>query len=490
MLKTIQTNYDSTGTQPPIEEVTTKADAINKIFAAQQKHALKLRSSTYKDRLEILDRFEKVFARSYDKMYAAAKADFGKSEAEVDLTEIFAVRGELGHLRKHLKKWMKPKSVRPTVALLGTKAKIMIEPKGVCLVISPWNYPFNLSFGPLLTALAAGNTVILKPSEMTPNMSACMREILEEAFEPHEVSVFEGDANVSSYLTSLPFDHIFFTGSPEVGKHVMTAAAKNLTSVTLELGGKSPTIVDETANIKKAARNTLWGKFANNGQTCIAPDYLFVHESVKNELVEELKISAQKLYGGTETLQVNNDYCRIVNQRHYQRVNNLLEEAVANGATVIDGGNKDEKDNFIAPTILDNVSQESRILEEEIFGPLLPVMTYTDLDQVVDYINAKPKPLALYIYSKNNNNINKILTETSSGDAVINHNMLQFLHMNLPFGGVNNSGIGKAHGEHGFKAFSHERSVLRDYYNSTHMFYPPYTPKVKKLIKTTIKYLT
>ena len=490
MLKTIPSNYENTEIQSENSDVVSSNVAIDKLFAMQQKHSLKLRSSTYKDRVALLDRFEKVFNASYDKLYAAANKDYGKTEAEVDLTEIFSVKAELAHIRKHLKKWMKTKRVGITLSTLGTFGKIMIEPKGVCLVISPWNYPYNLSFGPLLTALAAGNTVILKPSEMTPNMSACIREILEEAFDPQEVSVIEGDANVSTYLTSLPFDHIFFTGSPAVGKYVMAAAAKNLTSVTLELGGKSPTIVDETANIKKAAMNIMWGKFTNNGQTCIAPDYLFAHESVKNELVEELKTNIQKLYGDKEKMQVNTDYCRIVNQRHFNRVNGLLENAVEKGATVINGGLTDASENFIAPTVLDNVATDSDILEEEIFGPLLPIMSYTDINQVINYINAKPKPLALYIYSKNNENINKVLTETSSGDAMINHNVLHFLHANLPFGGVNNSGIGKAHAEHGFKAFSHERSILRDRFSSTHMMYPPYTPKVKKLIKTAIKFLT
>jgi len=270
----------------------------------------------------------------------------------------------------------------------------------------------------------------------------------------------------------------------------MSAAAKHLTSVTLELGGKSPTIVDETANLKKAAQSTMWGKFTNNGQTCIAPDYLFVHESVKNEFVELLKDNIQKLYGNKETIKTNTDYCRIVNERHFKRVNGLLENAVEKGASLINGGLTDPSQNFIAPTVLDNVASDSEILEEEIFGPLLPVMSYNNLDDVISYINAKPKPLALYVFSKNNSNIEKILTETSSGDAVINHNMLQFLHPNLPFGGVNNSGIGKAHADSGFKAFSHERSVLRDRFSTTHMFYPPYTPKVKKMIKQTIKLLT
>lgn len=463
---------------------------IDSIFAAQSKHALELRKSTYKQRLELLERFERVFTNSYQKLYDAAFADYKKTEAEVDLTEIFAVMSELKHTKRHLKKWMKAKRVLPTKSSFGTSAKIVKEPKGVCLVVSPWNYPYNLSFGPMITALAAGNTVIIKPSEMTPNMSKVINEIVTEVYEPHEVSVVEGEVDVSSYLTSLPFDHIFFTGSPAVGKIVMAAAAKHLTSVTLELGGKSPTIVDATANLKKAARNIAWGKFTNNGQTCIAPDYLFVHESVKAEFLDELKQNIQKLYGSKDSVESNSDYCRIVNARHHQRINRLLDDATANGAKPVIGGSVNADTNFIAPTVLDNLPSDSSILEEEIFGPLLPVMSYTDLDQVIDFINAKPKPLALYVYSSENTLIDRVITETSSGDVCVNHNMVHFGHSNLPFGGVNNSGIGKAHSHYGFDEFSHSRSVLRDRFSATHMFYPPYTDKVKKMIKQAAKFFT
>lgn len=480
----------ATVTPIKIAQANHSFDELDKLFKSQQEHALELRKSNYKDRLELLNRFERVFSQSHQKLYDAAYADYKKSEAEVDLTEIFAVMSELKHTKRHLKKWMKAKKVLPTKASFGTSAKILKEPKGVCLVISPWNYPYNLSFGPMLTALAAGNTVMLKPSEMTPNMSRAIREIVEETFEPNEVCVVEGEVEVSSYLTSLPFDHIFFTGSPAVGKIIMAAAAKNLTSVTLELGGKSPTIVDASANIKKAARNIAWGKFTNNGQTCIAPDYLFVHDSVKDEFINEFKQSVQKYYGSKEAIESNPDYCRIVNSRHYQRINKLLENAVEGGAKQHTGGSVNSDSNFIAPTMLDNIKPNSSILKEEIFGPLLPVMAYSDLTQAIEFINSKPKPLALYIYSKNNTVINRVLTETSSGDVCINHNMVHFAHSNLPFGGVNNSGIGKAHAEYGFNEFSHQRSVLRERFSATHMFYPPYTNKVKGLIKQAIRYFT
>ena len=467
----------------PELNLDTKA-AIDAAFTAQKAYALKLRKSTCAQRLEVLARFEKVFKASYDKIYASAAADFGKPEAEVDIAEIMIVLSELSHIRKKLKGWMKPVSVRTSMTMLGTSSKIITEPKGTSLVISPWNYPFNLTFGPMMSAIAAGNPVILKPSEMTPNMSRVIAEIVSEAFRPEEVSLFEGDAAVSAYLTSLPFDHIFFTGSPAVGKHVMAAAAKNLTSVTLELGGKSPVIVDKSADIKKTARSVSFGKFSNNGQTCIAPDYLFVHESIKDALVAELKSCIARQYGEGSDAQGNGDYCQVVNQGHHNRISGLLSDALANGAQVISGGQVDDGDRFIAPTLIEGMADSSRIMDEEIFGPVLPIKTFSDLGNVIDYVNSKPKPLALYVFARDKAAINKVLEETSAGDTCINQTVMHFVHPNLPFGGVNNSGIGKSGGEWGFKAFSHERSVLQDKFGSGHMMHPPYTPKVKKMIKT------
>jgi aldehyde dehydrogenase (NAD+) len=458
--------------------------AIDAAFEAHKAYALKLRKSTCAQRLEVLARFEKVFKNSYDKIYASAMADFGKPGAEVDIAEIMIVLSELAHTRKKLKKWMKPVSVRASMTMLGTSSKIVTEPKGTSLVISPWNYPFNLTFGPMISAIAAGCTVMIKPSEMTPHMSKVIAEIVEEAFRPEEVSLFQGEADVSSYLTSLPFDHIFFTGSPAVGKHVMAAAAKNLTSVTLELGGKSPVIVDKSADLMKTARSVSWGKFNNNGQTCIAPDYLFVHESIKDELIVELKASMARQYGEGSDAQANGDYCQVVNSGHHGRISGLLSDALAGGAELITGGQIDDAERFIAPTLLQGMTADSRIMNEEIFGPVLPIMTFTDLDEVIGFINDKPKPLALYFFGRDKAAINKVMEETSAGDTCINQVVMHFVHPNLPFGGVNNSGIGKSGGEWGYKAFSHERSVLQDKFASGHMMHPPYTPKVRKLIKT------
>jgi aldehyde dehydrogenase (NAD+) len=463
---------------------------IDNAFACQQSYALELRKSDYKRRIAVLDRFEQVFRASEEKIYKSAAGDFGKPQAETDMAEIMPVLMELKHVRKNLKKWMKPVPVRPTMMLFGTSSKIVKEPKGVTLVVSPWNYPFYLTFGPMISSIAAGNTVIIKPSEMTPNMSAIISEIVEKAFSPEEVCLFQGEANVASYLTNLPFDHIFFTGSPAVGKHVMAAAARNLTSVTLELGGKSPVIVDQSVDIKKAVKSIAWGKFVNNGQTCVAPDYLYVHESIKGEFVTEMVACVDKQYGLGNDAKDNDDYCQVVNDSHYQRIRRLLTDAQAQGGKLITGGQTDDAGRFIAPTLIEGMSRNAAIMSEEIFGPLLPIITFTDLDEVISYVNSKPKPLALYIFSKDSRNIEKILTETSAGDSCINQTMMHVAHQNLPFGGVNNSGIGKSGGIWGFDAFSHGRSVLTDKFSSASMLHPPYTPKVRKLIKMAIKMMS
>ena len=463
---------------------------IDNAFARQQSYAVELRKSDYKRRIAVLDRFEQVFRASEEKIYKSAADDFSKPQAEVDMAEIMAVLMELKHVRKNLKKWMKPVPVKATMMLFGTSSKIVKEPKGVTLVVSPWNYPFNLTFGPMIWSIAAGNTVIIKPSEMTPNMSAIISEIVEKAFSPEEVCLFQGEADVASYLTNLPFDHIFFTGSPAVGKHVMAAAARNLTSVTLELGGKSPVIVDQSVDIKKAVKSIAWGKFVNNGQTCIAPDYLYVHESIKGEFVTEMVACVDKQYGLGNDAKDNGDYCQVVNDSHYQRIRRLLTNAQAQGGKLITGGQTDDAGRFIAPTLIEGMSRNAAIMSEEIFGPLLPIITFTDLDEVISYVNSKPKPLALYIFSKDSRNIEKILTETSAGDSCINQTMMHNAHQNLPFGGVNNSGIGKSGGVWGFDAFSHERSVLTDKFSSASMLHPPYTTKVRKLIKMAIKMMS
>jgi aldehyde dehydrogenase (NAD+) len=462
--------------------------SIASVFAAQKQKAIALRTSSAAERIAKLKRLETALLARKDAIYAAVKADLGKPAPEADLTELMPVLSEIRHTAKHLKGWMRTKSVAPTMALLGTQARIRYEPKGVSLIISPWNYPINLTLGPLASAIGAGCTAILKPSEMTPNCSAVLAELVAAVFAPDEVALFEGDAGVSTELLALPFDHIFFTGSPAVGKIVMAAAAKNLTSVTLELGGKSPVIVDETADVKKAASSIMWGKFLNVGQTCIAPDYLYVHEQVMPAFLEAAKAAIAKMYGADAAKSA--DYCRIVNERHFGRVKRILDDATAKGANVVLGGAANVADRFMAPTLLTNVSRDSLVMQEEIFGPVLPILAFTDLADVIAHINADPKPLALYVFSKDNAAIERVLSQTSAGGSCVNMTVLHFSHANLPFGGVNNSGIGSSHGLFGFKAFSHERAVLREQMSAAAMLAPPYTAKVKTLIGLTMKYFT
>jgi aldehyde dehydrogenase (NAD+) len=460
----------------PFSQAGATEAEIRRVFDRQRETALKLRSST-----------AAVMARRPE-FYDAAYKDFKKPPAEVDLAEILPVVAEAKHARRKLKGWMKPQGVWPTSLTIGLKSWVQFEPRGRCLIVSPWNYNVNLSFSPLVSAIAAGNTAILKPSEMTPHLTAVMVKIVREIFSEDEVAIFEGDAAVSQILMNLPFDHIFFTGSPAIGKLVMAAAAKHLTSVTLELGGKSPTIIDETADLKLAARALMWGKYTNCGQTCIAPDYLYVHPSVKDRFVEECRAVLKECYG--ETLQEQLDspnLARIVNDRHTRRIAGLLADATQRGAKVTLGGGVSEKDCFVQPTFLEDIPADAKIQSEEIFGPLLPILTYTDLDQVIAHINAQPKPLSLYIWSRNEQNIERVLKRTSAGGTCINHCVVQYGHGNLPFGGVNNSGIGSAHGHYGFKAFSHERAVVRTRFMMAKTLFPPYTSFKAKLMDFMLK---
>nr|MBV6629327.1 aldehyde dehydrogenase family protein [Oceanococcus sp. HetDA_MAG_MS8] len=461
---------------------------MKRIFAAQQRTALQWRTSTAQERIARLNRLrDAVLAREGEIKQACAE-DFGKPETEVDIGELIPILAEIKSTKAHLKRWMKGERVWPTALMFGTKTRVRYEPKGVSLIIAPWNYPVNLSLMPLVSALAAGCTAILKPSELTPATSKVTRELIAATFDESEVAVVEGAVEETTALLEMPFDHIFFTGSPAVGKIIMAAAAKNLTSVTLELGGKSPTIVDASADVERAAKGIMFGKFLNAGQTCIAPDYVLVHEDIKDSFIKACADHLKATYGEDATQ--SPDYCRIVNGRHYERVSGLLAEARAKGAVAACGGTTREDTQSIAPTILDSVPMDSRVMDEEIFGPLLPVVPYKDLNEAIAYINGKPKPLALYVYANDRRVVDKTIGETSAGGTCINTCTNQYLHMNAPFGGVNNSGIGNSHGKWGFKAFSHERTVVDNKFSASLLMAPPYTSFVKRLIhfiKLTLK---
>ena len=462
----------------------TPAPLMHQAFERQGPEALRLRESTDYDRITRIKKLRAAMLARREDFYAAFMHDMRKSKSEVEGTEFMPVLDEMRHAIGSLKRWMKPQSVTPVLTSVGSKAQIQMQPRGRVLIIAPWNYPLNQCFCPLVSAIAAGNTVILKPSEMTPTVSKLMGEIIREVFDPTHVAYFEGGQATSTALLALPFDHIFFTGSPAVGKLVMAAAAKHLTSITLELGGKSPTIVDETADIPLAADNLIWGKFINSGQTCIAPDHIYVHAKVKAKFIKAAQAALTKYYGPPAKRMGNADLTHIVNQRHTQRLADLLADAQQRGARVIVGGQINIVECMVAPTLLDGVDSDMRIMNEEIFGPLLPILEFTDINNVIAQINANPKPLALYVYSSDESRTQQIVRQTSSGGACVNQCMMHNVQGNLPFGGVNNSGIGSTHGIHGFKAFSHERSVLTaGRLRLEKLFAPPYTAMRFKLIK-------
>lgn len=464
---------------------------LKHLFESQHLTSTSWRTSSTDDRIMRLKKIGVWIKNHQQEIRVALKNDFGKPESETDLSEIFPVTAEINHSIKNLKKWMTPKSVSTPLPMFGTSGSIYIEPKGRSLIIAPWNYPFNLSVGPLISALAAGCPVILKPSEMTPHTSELISKMISELFDPSEVTVVLGGIETSQALLKLPFDHIFFTGSPSVGKIVMKAAAEHLSSVTLELGGKSPAIVDEDADCKDAAEKLIWGKYVNCGQTCIAPDYLLVHESKLENLFLEMKVALQKMYDPHfKGIDKSPDMARIINDKHFNRLTKNIEDALSKGAQLVFGGNSDQHTHYIEPTILSNVTDEMLVMEEEIFGPILPVISYTSLSEAIAYVNSKPKPLALYFFGKNSEQTEKVLHETSSGNVVINDCVLHYLHMQLPFGGVNNSGIGKAHGYYGFLAFSNEKGVLKQRVglNNVTLLRPPYGIKAKQIIASLIKW--
>ena len=451
-------------------------DLIQQLFAGHEPTALALRQSTAKQRVDKLVRLRDAVLQRRGAWMAAFDADLRKPPLEVDLTELLPVVDEARHAIAHLARWMRPRRVAATLTTLGTTARVLYQPRGRCLIIGPWNYPVNTLLGPLVSAIAAGNTVILKPSEFTPHVNAVVAELIAEVFEPAEIAVVQGGVATAQRLLALPFDHVFFTGSPAVGKIVMAAAAQHLTSVTLELGGKSPAIVDETADVERAADLILWGKLTNAGQTCVAPDHVFVHHSVRERFVQRCRDTIAARYGASDAaIGASLDLARMITSRHAERLGALIDDARAHGATLLAGGAHDAAARFVAPTLLGDVPAQARVASEEIFGPVLPIEAFDALDEVIRRVNAAPKPLALYVFSRRRTTAERVIAQTSSGGVCINHCVQQYAHAGLPFGGVNHSGIGSAHGVFGFKAFSHERALLAaGRLTLVSLFYPPY----------------
>ncbi|MFO7287311.1 MAG: aldehyde dehydrogenase family protein [Gammaproteobacteria bacterium] len=440
------------------QSVRSVSSEIERVFALQRAHRWEMAATTPEQRREKLRKLKAAVEAHQDEIVAAVRKDIRKPENEIRVTEVLNVLANIQRNIDNVEEWMKPVDVQPSLNEKD-RARIVYEPRGVCLILGPWNFPLGLVLGPLAAAIAAGNCCIVKLSDYCPNTASVAARIIREAFDEKEVALFEGGVDVASALLELPFDHIFFTGSTRVGKIVMQAAAKHLATVTLELGGKSPVIVDEDADVKKLAADLAAAKQFNGGQACICPDYVLINEGQKGVLIEEFRAKvAQNLYGDDGRIQ-KEKIAQVINEQNFARVKRLFDDAVAKGARVAVGGILEEADRTIHPTLLTEVTPDMQIMQEEIFAPIVPVMTYERLDDAISFVAGRDKPLALYIYSNDPKTIDKVLSRTSSGGVTINGFFSHYLENKLPFGGINQSGMGSYHGVFGFRAFSHERAV-------------------------------
>lgn len=405
-------------------------------------------------RINQLEKLKKSIIKYEGEIIDALKKDLNKSSFETYVTEIGTVIQEINHTIKHIRKWVRPKRVGTPIAQFISTSKIYSDPYGVALIISPWNYPFQLTMAPLIGSIAGGNCAVLKLSPYSANTSKIIDKIIGETFDENYIKVVQGGREVNKELLNEKFDYIFFTGGVSMGKIVMKAASKYLTPVTLELGGKSPCIIDETANLDLAAKRIIWGKLLNSGQTCIAPDYLLVHKSVKKQFIDKMKDYILKFYGN---IPINSpDYPKIINLKHFNRLLGLIREE-----DVIFGGDYNEKTHQINPTILDNITWESKVMEEEIFGPIIPILEFEKFNNIIDEINKRPKPLALYLFTTSKEREKNVLKNISFGGGCINDTIVHVASTNMPFGGVGNSGMGGYHGKHTFDSFTHKKSVLK-----------------------------
>lgn len=430
-------------------------------------------------RVNQLKKLQKVIRQYEDEILSALKADLGKAPLEAYATELGYIYQSLNDALKHIQQWVRPQKVRTPIFAQVAKSEIRYEPYGRVLIIGPYNYPFQLVMEPLIGAIAAGNCVVLKPSEMAVQTEKIIIKLITEAFDPAYICTVYGEVEVNLHLLERPFDYIFFTGSTQVGKKVAVAAAQQLTPFTLELGGKSPVIVDETAHLSLAAKRIAWGKFLNAGQTCVAPDYIYVDERVADGLISLLKKAIQDFFG--QNAEESQDFGRIINTRHFDRLKKLLY--VKNG-TIIYGGAWNREEKYIEPTLLSISSWDEAVMQEEIFGPILPILTYQKIEDVIQVVRNQPKPLALYIFSTQKAFSQYVMDTISSGGVCINDTVSHLINPNLPFGGVGASGMGAYHGRYSFETFSHRRSVMqKSHFIQVDAAYPPYTEKKFKWIR-------
>jgi aldehyde dehydrogenase (NAD+) len=445
---------------------------IHRVVEDQRSYFMSGKTRDIPFRKERLRELAGIIRKSDKKILEALFEDMKKPAVEAYASEISVVINEIGHVLSHIDSWSKCVGVRTPKHLFPSKSFIMPEPYGVSLIIAPWNYPFNLALIPLVSSIAAGNCSIVKPSEYSPNTSALMEEIISKTFDPSFIKVVTGDANEARALLEEKFDYIFFTGSVATGRRVMEAAAKHLIPLTLELGGKSPCIITHDIDKDITARRVAWAKFFNSGQTCIAPDYLLVERSIKDEFTNCLKKHVREFYGND--VSSSPDYARIINNAHFKRLRNLMDEG-----DIIMGGRTDEANLYIEPTIIDNVKPQFKVMQEEIFGPILPVMAYDGLDEAISFVNSRPKPLSLYIFSRDKAEEDRVVNGTSSGGVCINDAMVHFASDALAFGGVGESGMGAYHGKAGFDTFTHYKGVVKNNLSYDLPFrYAPYKYKL------------
>jgi aldehyde dehydrogenase (NAD+) len=424
---------------------------------------------TFDFRVEQLTRLREGIKRFEGDLQQAVSKDLRKSKIEMFFSELGFVYEEIRFARQHLREWMKPRRVKTPLLLVPATSRVVADPLGQVLVISPWNYPFQLLFSPLVSAIAAGNVAVLKPSELTPFTSEVMARLVAETFEERFISLFQGGPDVSQHLTRQSWGKIFFTGSTRVGQQVAQAAAETLTPVTLELGGKSPVIVDKTANLEVAAKRIVWGKFLNAGQTCIAPDYLLVDATVKDQLVGKMQTAIQQLFGRQP--ERSDNYTRIVSDAHFDRLRRLMEDG-----QIIFGGEVNREERYIGPTLIDGVSENDPVMREEIFGPLLPIISFDREAEAVNLIQKLPQPLALYVFTEDQAVKNRLTRDLTFGGGAVNDTLMHFMNPHMPFGGVGLSGQGHSHGHYGFATFSHEKSLLENTSRvDLPVRYPPYT---------------
>lgn len=437
----------------------------------------------FKYRLKKLDRLKQEILGMRKEIEAALLEDLGKSAAETNLTEILPIIGAINMYKKNGKAWLSDKRVGQSILFKGAKSYISYEPKGICLVIGPWNYPFQLTIYPILTSFLAGNTTLLKPSEYVPATNKVIIKLLQKVFTLAEVGVCEGEVETSTFLLEKKFDHIFFTGSTPVGKVVMEKASAHLTSVTLELGGKSPVVIDKDFSIEKACEKIVWGKLVNAGQTCVAPDYIFIPKGKKEEFSSAFEKYALKYYLKNKK---QSDYCSIISERHYKRLEEICEDASIKGAIIVKVG--EDLDQKFAPRLISKLSEDMKVMEEEIFGPLFPIFEYEQIENVIEFINKRDYPLSLYCFSNSKKWIQNLQMNTTSGGFVANDVLLHVGNPELAFGGIGPSGTGRYHGPEGLLEFSNQRTIMirkKDW--GLKYFFPPYTAVKRGLINTILK---